>query len=330
MKKTLSLLFLVPILMILLAACGNTNDSSDNNTKSQSKDKLTINTTVYPLQSFIEQIGGDHVKVSSIYPAGTDLHNYEPTQKDILDAGKGDLFVYTGDSLDPVAKKVASAIKDDDRTLSLENKINKSELLADHHDHEEGEEHEEHEHGTYDPHVWLDPKLDQTFAKEIKDELVKKDPDHKADYEKNYQKLNNDLKDIDKQLQDATKDKKDHVAFISHESIGYLAKRYGFEQRGIQNMNAEDPSQKELTSIVKEIKDSKAKYILYEDNVSNKVTETIRHETDAQPLKFYNMESLNKDQQNQDDISYQSLMKTNINNLSKALDSDVKAKDDKH
>ena len=25
-----------------------------------------------------------------------------------------------------------------------------------------------------DPHVWLDPKINQTFAKEIKDELVKK------------------------------------------------------------------------------------------------------------------------------------------------------------
>ena len=36
-----------------------------------------------------------------------------------------------------------------------------------------------------------------------------------------------------------------------------LADRYGFVQKGIQNMNAEDPSQK-LTKIVKEIRDSNA------------------------------------------------------------------------
>ena len=48
---------------------------------------------------------------------------------------------------------------------------------------------------------------------------------------------------------------------ISHESIGYLADRYGFVQKGVQNMNAEDPSQKALTKIVKEIKASGAKYI---------------------------------------------------------------------
>ena len=45
-------------------------------------------------------------------------------------------------------------------------------------------------------------------------------------------------------------------------------------------MNAEDPSQKHL-QLVKEINEKNVKYILYEDNVANKVTETIRKETNA-------------------------------------------------
>lgn len=331
MKKKLGMLLLVPAVTLSLAACGN-DDGKDKD------GKVTIKTTVYPLQSFAEQIGGKHVKVSSIYPAGTDLHSYEPTQKDILSASKSDLFMYTGDNLDPVAKKVASTIKDKDKKLSLEDKLDKAKLLTDQHEHGEEHEHEGHDHekeehhhhhGGYDPHVWLDPKINQTFAKEIKGELVKKDPKHKDDYEKNYKKLNDDLKKIDNDMKQVTKDKQGNAVFISHESIGYLADRYGFVQKGIQNMNAEDPSQKELTKIVKEIRDSNAKYILYEDNVANKVTETIRKETDAKPLKFYNMESLNKEQQKKDNITYQSLMKSNIENIGKALDSGVKVKDDK-
>ncbi|MGT2341086.1 metal ABC transporter substrate-binding protein [Staphylococcus aureus] len=82
------MLLLVPAVTLSLAACGNDDG----------KDKHIIKTTVYPLQSFAEQIGGKHVKVSSIYPAGTDLHSYEPTQKDILSASKSDLFMYTGDN----------------------------------------------------------------------------------------------------------------------------------------------------------------------------------------------------------------------------------------
>ena len=49
-------------------------------------------------------------------------------------------------------------------------------------------------------------------------------------------------------MKKVTKDKKDNVVFISHESIGYLAHRYGFKQEGVQNMNAEDPSQKRINS----------------------------------------------------------------------------------
>ena len=37
------------------------------------------------------------------------------------------------------------------------------------------------------------PKMDQTFAKEIKDALIKKDPKHKKEYEKNYKNLTKNL-----------------------------------------------------------------------------------------------------------------------------------------
>ena len=44
-----------------------------------------------------------------------------------------------------------------------------------------------------------------------------------------------------------------------------------------------------------------------------KVTETIRKKKQMRSLlKFYNMESLNKEQQKKDNITYQSLMKSNI------------------
>ena len=91
----------------------------------------------------------------------------------------------------------------------------------------------------------------------------------------------------------------------------------------------QDPSQKALTQLVKEINEKNVKYILYEDNVANKVTETIRKETNAKPLKFYNMESLNKEQSKDESMDYQTLMNKNIEALDKALDSNIKVEDEK-
>lgn len=85
-------------------------------------------------------------------------------------------------------------------------------------------------------------------------------------------------------MKQAVKGNEGKTVYISHDSIGYLADRYNFKQEGIENMNAEEPSQKDLTNIVKQIKEDKVKYILAEENVSNKVADTVRKETDAKQL----------------------------------------------
>lgn len=308
MFKKSVILFFVAVLTLSLAACGK-NDSEKS---SNHKGKLEVKTTVYPLKSFAQQIGGKYVDVESVYPNGVDPHTYDPSQKQMVDIGKSDLFVYTGDNLDPVAKKIAKAINDKDKTLSLEASLDKnSDLLK-------GEEHEHHHHGKYDPHIWLDPVISQKFAKEIKDELVEKDSEHKGYYEDNYKKLVKDLKSIDKDMKQAVKGNEGKTVYISHDSIGYLADRYNFEQEGVQNMNAEEPSQKDLTNIVKQIKKDNIKHILAEENVSNKVADTVRKETNAKTIKFYNMGSHTK-QQDDDKNSYQSFMKENVKAIEKAL-----------
>ncbi|MDN9002412.1 zinc ABC transporter substrate-binding protein, partial [Staphylococcus aureus] len=75
-------------------------------------------------------------------PAGTDLHSFEQTLIVILSASMSDFFIFTGDYLDPVAKKVASSIKDKDKKLSLEDILDIAKLLTDQHEHGEEHEHE--------------------------------------------------------------------------------------------------------------------------------------------------------------------------------------------
>ncbi|SUM34764.1 Zn-binding lipoprotein adcA-like protein [Staphylococcus gallinarum] len=47
----------------------------------------------------------------------------KPTQKDIINTNKSDLFIYTGDNLDPVSKKIAKTIKDKDKKIVLRREV---------------------------------------------------------------------------------------------------------------------------------------------------------------------------------------------------------------
>ncbi len=310
MKKIFPLLFL---LLLTLAACSNNQNSADDQT-------LTVYTTVFPLTSFVEQIAGDTVNVESIYPQGADMHSYEPTQKDMISYSDGDLFLTTSNELDPVASSIAETIKNDTEIIETAADINAEAFLESHHEHGHEEAHsdeEEHDHGSMDPHIWLSPSLASDMALSVKTALTELSPDNADMYNENYEALKADIEQLDEQLTQISSDPVNTDVFISHESIGYLAHQYGFNQVGINGLSNQEPSQQELTEIIDSINAEDIPYILYEPNVTSTVTDVIRSETNAEPLYFNNLESLaNNDPE---DATYQSMMEKNIESLDKAL-----------
>ncbi len=311
------------VVVVMLSACGNINKGENKDVNS--KNKLKIYTTAFAFQSFTEQIGGKYVDVESIYPPGADMHTFEPTQKEMVNIAKGDLFIYSNKEMDPVAKKIAGSINNKDLKLALTANFTHDDLVVNHEHEHEGHDHDHeadghnHEEGSEDPHVWLDPVLNKKMVKSIKDDLVKKDPQHKTYYENNYKQVVDDLNDINQSLTKITEHPKRDTVVISHDSIGYLANRYGFKQEGVSGMNNEEPSQRDLMNIVNNIKQTKQPYVLYEQNISSKVTDVIQKESNSTPLSFHNMATLSKEESKESNITYQSLMKQNIKSLDKAL-----------
>lgn len=320
--KKLSLLLLVAVLTIFTAACGNTEKE-----QSASKDQIKIYTTVYPLQYFAERIGGDHVNVSSIYPPGSNEHTFEPTQKDMIALADADLFFYIGLGLEGFVNNAQKTLKNEnvkmiETTKDVpESALDVSTASKEHdHDEHEGEAHEdEHDHGGVDPHVWLSPVISQDLAKSIKDSLVQKDATHKADYEKNYEALIKDLKDLNTDYKEMADNAKRKEFFVSHAAFGYIAGTYGLKQESIAGLNSQDePSQKELTNIADEAKKDNIQYILFEQNVSSKLAEVLKNDIGAESLTVNNLSVLTKE-----DIAakkdYVSIMKENLETFKKAL-----------
>lgn len=314
MKKIITL-SLPMLLVFILAACSNDNDAESSN------DQLQIYTTVFPLTSFVEQIGGDTVEVESIYPNSVDIHTYEPTQRDMTQYADGDLFVYTAENLDPVAESIRGAIGEDTSFLGAAENISEDEILEDTHEHgdheDEEHDHEHHHHESGDPHIWLDPVISKAMAETIKDELIAMNPEEEALYMENFEALSQDLDEIDQSLKEITEGASRDTIYISHESIGYLADRYHFNQIGISGMNNEEPSQHQLTDMIDDIDEQDVSFILYEQNVPSRIAETIQQETNTEMISFHNLSVLTEE--DDEDATYKSLMKKNINALDEAL-----------
>lgn len=314
------------MLAIFLIGCSQVDNTNNQNAKANQNDYddyefFEIYTSLYPLQYVAEQIGGDTVNVHSILPPGADAHTYEPTSKEIISIAKADLFFYLGAGMEAYAETVAASLASQDVGL-IEIGEDQSLFIKDEHGHDEehddGHEHH-HNHGDLDPHVWLDPNRLIQIAEIVKEELITLNPDTKEIYEENYESLIADLAVLDQSFQDMINTKEHKHILVSHAAYGYWEDRYGIEQISVNGLSSSnEPSQKDLAEIIKQTKEYDLKYILFEENTSNRVSEIIQEEIGAETAIIHNLEVLTeKDIENNED--YLSLMQSNFEVLDKVL-----------
>ena len=320
MKKAL-LLFLVIVLTLFTAACGN--NATTNVAKQEKDNRIQIYTTVYPLQYFAEQIGGDAVHVSSIYPPGSNEHSFEPTQQDMMALADADMFFYIGLGLEGFVENAKKTLaKEHVKMIATADAVPKDQLEANEHEEESDDEHNDehdHEHGKIDPHVWISPLISQSLALSIKDSLVEAAPNQKEKFEKNYEELIAQLKQLDASFKEMAQNAPNKTFFVSHEAFGYLAHEYGLEQIAVAGLNSQDePSQKQLTKIIDLAKEKDIKYILFEQNVSSKLTEVIKKEIGAKSLVLHNLSVLSKNDIENNE-TYFTLMNKNLETLKTVL-----------
>ncbi|NMB03801.1 MAG: zinc ABC transporter solute-binding protein, partial [Tissierellia bacterium] len=90
---------LILLIIIVLTGCqAPTTQESDG--------KITIMATLFPQYDFARIVGGDQVTVTLILPPGVEAHAYEPTPKEVGAIQKADLFLYTGEQMEPWAHRL--------------------------------------------------------------------------------------------------------------------------------------------------------------------------------------------------------------------------------
>ena len=329
MKKTFGIASAFILAAGLTAGCSSNGASSE---QKENKDTLDIYTTIYPLEDFTKKIGGEYVNVKSVYPPNVEAHTYEPSSKTMAEISDSDAFIYSGVGVEGFADKAVNTLKNSDvkivkagegiDLLSREEEGEHDEHAhEEEHEHGEAEGHDHHDHGDHDPHVWLDPVLSAKMAENIKDELVKLEPEHEKTFTKNYESLKKDLEQLDKDFKQ-TVDKADKKEIlVSHAAYGYWEKRYGIKQISVLGLSpTEEPSQKQLENIVKTAKEHNIKYIIFESNVSSKISEIIKKEIGAESLTMKNLESVTKEDI-ESSKDYTAIMKENLDVSKKALSS---------
>lgn len=182
MKLKRKLLAVITAAATVFSLCACSSESGYSNSDSG---KLKIISTVFPPYDLARQIAGYNAEISILLPPGSEIHNYEPSAKDMIAIRNCDIFLYIGGENEQWAEKLINS--NDTENVTAVKLIDYVPTLSedeDEHDHDHDHDHEhEHEHET-DEHIWTSPKNAQLMLSAVYDAICKVDPSGKQTYTK--------------------------------------------------------------------------------------------------------------------------------------------------
>lgn len=271
--------------LTLLAACSSDGATSDDGT-------VSVLAAFYPLEFVVEQVGGEHVTVSSLTPAAAEPHDLELSPTQVREIGSADLVVYLSG---------LQAATDQAVDAQTPEHVVDSAVAA--------------EAEAADPHFWLEPTRLALVGDAVAAELSTIDPENAADYAAGAEALTASLDELDQEFTDRLAQCRGATLVTSHEAFGYLADRYGLVQEGITGINPDaEPSPSRLREIRAVVERDGVTTLFFERSLGPKVTQTLADDISVSTALLDPLESRSDASRD-----YMDIMRTNLDALATGL-----------
>lgn len=315
MKLKRKLLAMITAAATIFSLCACSSESGYSNSDSG---KLKIISTVFPPYDLARQISGDNAEISILLPPGSEIHNYEPSAKDMIAIRNCDIFLYIGGENEQWAEKLINS--NDTKNITAVKLIDYVPVLSEDKDEHDHDHDHEHEHET-DEHIWTSPKNAQLMLSAVYDAICKVDPSDKQTYTKNKDAYAKQLSDLDNAYRSAVDNAKNKTIVLADKfPFRYLAHEYGLEFSAAfaACSDESEPGVSTMIKLTKTIKENNIPAVYYLEFSSTKIADTLCDETGATKLMLHSCHNVSK-QDIENNVSYVDLMKQNLENLKLTL-----------
>ncbi|HDR1156347.1 TPA: metal ABC transporter substrate-binding protein [Pasteurella multocida] len=233
--------------------------------------KFKVVTTFTVIQDIAQNVAGDAAIVESITKPGAEIHDYEPTPKDIVKAQHADLVLWNGLNLERWFEKFFENVKDKPAVVVTEG-ITPISIYE----------------GPYkdapNPHAWMSTSNALIYIENIKNALVKYDPKNADIYVKNAENYANKIKRLDQPLREKLAKIPEGQRWLvtSEGAFSYLAKDYGLQEAYLWPINAEEQgTPQQVRHVIETVRKNNIPVVFSESTISDKPAKQVAKETGA-------------------------------------------------
>ena len=254
----------VAVVTAVLVACSSGDGGGAD-------DRFKVVTTFTIIADIARNVAGEAAAVESITRAGAEIHDYQPTPRDIVRAQDADLVLWNGmnlerwfeqffDNLDNVPQAVVSAgvepIGIGDGPYS----------------------------GKPNPHAWMSPDNALIYVENIREALVEHDPENSETYNTNAAAYADKIRALDAPLRERLVGIPEAQRWLvtSEGAFSYLARDYGMQELYLWPINADQQgTPQQVRRVIDLVREHQIPVVFSESTVSDEPARQVAKEAGA-------------------------------------------------
>ncbi|MCT8972625.1 metal ABC transporter substrate-binding protein [Microbaculum marinisediminis] len=235
------------------------------------QDKFKAVTTFTVIADMARNVAGDAAIVESITKPGAEIHNYQPTPRDILKAQDARLVFWNGLNLELWFEKFFRNLRDVPGAVVSQ-----------------GVEPMSIGEGPYtgkpNPHAWMSPDTALIYIDNIRDAFVEHDPDNAETYKANAEAYKARVTQAIGPIRDKIAAIPDNRRWLvtSEGAFSYLARDFGLREAFLWPINADQQgTPQQVRKVIDLVRDNDIPVVFSESTVSADPAQQVARETGA-------------------------------------------------
>ncbi len=235
------------------------------------KDKIKAVTTFTVIADIARNVAGDAAIVESITKPGAEIHDYQPTPKDIVRAQGADIIFWNGLNLERWFERFLQDVKNVPNVV-VSDGITPLSIY------------EGAYSGKPNPHAWMSTENAIIYIENIRKAFVEVDPDNGQIYNQNAQNYTEQVKKIRAELSGNLARIPENKRFLvtSEGAFSYLAKDLDMKEIYLWPMNADQQgSPQQVRKVIDTVRAHNIPVVFSESTISDRPAKQVASETGA-------------------------------------------------
>lgn len=241
--------------------------------------------TIAPVAAILRPIVGDRAEVVTLLRPNASPHTYDPRPGDVSTAEQALAVFFAAAEADGWAAKLPAKARVELFALLPED-ARRPMPVGSHEGHHHGPG-ETCSAGGIDPHFWTDPLTVSQILLPLAERLGQLDPDGRETYLANARAFAGELAALDTELRDTLAPVRGEAVFLYHPSLLYFLARYELEYGGaVEEFPGKEPSPSYLTNLLRRLRETNARAIFTEPQLTRGPAEVIQQELAAEDYEI--------------------------------------------